>query len=73
MSITRQLGTCTTCAIHTSSLEDTGAITATQTHAQAHTPVYLHIYALQFLPPLEVVLESDLMIWQNQAIVAHMV
>jgi hypothetical protein len=53
-------------------LEETGAIAATQTHTQAHTPVYLPLYAVQFPPPLEVVLESDPMIWQNQAIVAHM-
>jgi hypothetical protein len=44
-----------------------------QAHTQAYTPVYLPLYTVQFPPPLEVVLESDPMIWQNQAIVAHVV
>jgi hypothetical protein len=45
------IGTCATCTIHTSSLEDTGAIAATQAHSQAHTLVYSPLYALQFPPP----------------------
>jgi hypothetical protein len=63
---------CATCAIHTSSLEDIRAIMATQAHAQAHTLVYLPLYALKFPPPIEVVVETDSMIWQNQANVVHM-
>jgi hypothetical protein len=53
-------------------LEDTGAITAAQAHTQAHTSDYLPLYVVQFPHPLEVVLESDPLIWQNHAIVAQM-
>jgi hypothetical protein len=62
---------CATCAIHTSLLEDIGAITGTQAHTQSHTSVYLLFSTVRFPHPLEVVLESDSLIQQDQAIVAH--
>ena len=57
--------------MQTSVLEDASPIQATQAVAQADTDIYLPVHVLGCDPPLEVEQESDLFLYEIEAIAAH--